>query len=143
MRQRGLQHLVHVELEGGRRWVAYRQAVNGEVVAINKVEVDVQQERTLLEIQSLTPVVDLLPDFLNGRGFNRPTRYYLLADSLERPFSGQSQHEFTLMQDDMKRIVDSVLKSGGTIVRDADGVDDLVSKLDGMLPPRESSSASD
>jgi hypothetical protein len=135
--KRGLQKLVHVKLDDNRRWTAYRQAVNGEVVAVNKVEVDVRQEQTAWEIQAMMPVIDLLPDFLGRRGVDRPTRYYLLADSLNRPFSGQSEDEYSLMRDDLHRVIKGVRASGGFIVESPSEVDALVMKLDQMLPPIE------
>ncbi len=140
--KRGMKRHSHLELADKRRWMPYRHVLNGEALAIDRVEVSNQIGQTANEIQALATPRRLLKDFLNQSIENRHTQYVLLADQLETRFSDQSQGEFLLMQDDLERAIDEVRTAGGKVIRDANAAAELANELNRHLPPVNSSQAS-
>lgn len=132
---RGMLRHAHLELEGKRRWRPYRHVLNGQVLAIDKIEVSNQIGQTANEIQALAAPLRLLKDFLARPVADRPTRYVLLADRLETAFGEQSEIDFRMMRDDLEQAVDDVRKAGGEVIRDTKAAADLADDLDRHLPP--------
>ncbi len=140
--QRGMKRHAHLELPNKRRWMPYRQVHNGEVLAIDRVEVSNQIGQTAEEIQALATPVGLLKDFLSDHIGGRPTRYVLIADRLQSSFKDQSESDFALMQEDLEQAVDDVKRSGGEVLREVSEVSEFAQSLDKTLPTLASKEAS-
>lgn len=133
--RRGMRKHAPIKLDQEKHWMAYRQVVNGSVWAIDKIEVGNQIGTTASEIQAMNSITLLLKDFLAGRGLDRPTKYYFLADALESPFTDQAADEFSMMRDDLESVVRRVRDTGGTVIRTASEAELLANELDQALPP--------
>lgn len=127
---RGMKKHAHVHVNDNPLWMAYRQVVNGETIALDKVEVRNQIGMTSLEIQILPLIADNLPKFASEE-----RKHYLLVDELEQPFTDQTVAEFEAMRDDLERCVGLVERAGGTVIREVTDVETLANRLDSSLPP--------
>jgi hypothetical protein len=132
--KRGMKRYAHVAVDSGRRWIAYRQAVNGEFIAMDKVEIGRELGRTSDEIEKVFHITDLLSGFLGTTIEQKPTRYILLADHLNEPFSEQGETEFQAMQDDLRLLTEQVAKRGGEVIRTPERAEALADELDEKLP---------
>lgn len=132
--RRGMKRHSHLELPDKRRWMPYQQVLNGELLAIDRVEVSTRIDQTADEIQSLAKPRSLLKDFLSCRIEDRPTRYVLLADELRTPFTDQSKREFEMMRDDLEQSVDEVRQFGGEVIRSAEAAREFAESLNRKLP---------
>jgi hypothetical protein len=133
--KRGMKKYAHVEIDANRHWAAYRQALNGQFIAVDKVEVGREQGRTADELEKIIRVIGLLDGFLNNQIHGKPTRYVLLADELKEPFSDQGADEFKAMQADLDSAVDAVTKAGGQVLRTADQAESFAEELNEKLAP--------
>lgn len=131
---RGIRKHAHVFVGDKRLWMAYRQLINGEMLAVDKVEVSNRMGQTACEIQCLPTIAEQLPHFINNQSDGRPRRYVLLADNLTRPFTDQSPEEFSAMRDDLEREVEKIRKQGGRIIRNVKEVESLAGEIDSKLP---------
>jgi hypothetical protein len=132
---RGMRRHAHIITGTQHRlWMAYRQVLNGEAIALDKVEAANRFGETSTEIDRLSTIKERLGEFLSARVDGKRTRYYLLADKLSRPFNGQSEAEFNLMQADLEERVASIAKIGGEVLRSPQEVLGLVNDLDRKLP---------
>jgi hypothetical protein len=132
--KRGMKRHAHVSVAGKKLWMAYRQVENGELIAIDKVEVARVLGATANEIERLPRIREHLADFLkNGPGSKR-SRFVLVADELLLPFGDQTQEEFAAMQDDLEREISGLKCLGAEIVTTTKGVEQLVGEIDEKLP---------
>jgi len=131
---RGMRRYEHIVVNGSRLWMAYRQVLNGEILAFDKVEVESMIGRTASEIQCLPLIADRLPDFLTKHVDGRPTRYVLMADELAQPFTGQPNQEFDAMKDDLDQSVEKIRKLGVQIIRSANEAEQFANEIDATLP---------
>ena len=131
---RGMKRHAHVLVNNDRLWMAYRQVVNGETIALDKVEVGNQIGATSYEIERLPLIADKLPSFVGEK-----RTHFLLVDHLEQPFTDQPDDEFEAMRDDLERCVDRVEKAGGTVIREVNGVETFADRLHDCLPPSAAS----
>ena len=127
---RGIKRHEHVLVNHDRLWMAYRQVVNGEIIAVDKVEVGNQIGATSNEIQILPLIADNLPKFVSEK-----RTHFLLVDQLEEPFTEQSDDGFEAMRDDLERCVGLVERAGGTVIREVNAVESFADRLDACLPP--------
>lgn len=134
---RGMKRHAHVKVDGKRLWMAYRQVLDGELIAFDKVEVANNIGQTSYEIERLPRIAHLLPDFIRGRAAGKATRYLLLADQLVEPFTGQPEDEFEAMRDDLEQAVEEVKKQGCTIIRITKEAEEFANELDERLPPKD------
>ena len=110
--------------------MAYRQVVNGETIAVDKVEVGNRIGATSYEIERLPLIADKLPKFVGAK-----RTHYLLVDQLEQPFTDQPNDEFEAMRDDLERCVKRIEKAGGTVIRELNDVATFADRLNACLPP--------
>lgn len=127
---RGMKRHEHIRVNGDRLWMAYRQVVKGETIALDKVEVGNQIGATSYEIERLPLIADKLPSFVGEK-----RTHFLLVDQLEQPFTDQPVDEFEAMRDDLERCVERIEHAGGTVIRELNGVDTFADRLDACLPP--------
>ena len=125
---------VHVFVDNQRLWMAYRQVVNGEAIALDKVEVASQIGQTSNEIERLPRIGAMLPHFVDKKIDGKSTRYFLLADEMSQPFTDQSPVEFQAMRDDLENAVALIQKNGGRIIRSAKDAEEFACELDQKLP---------
>lgn len=131
---RGMRPHAHVLVEQDRLWIAYRQVLNGEMIAMDKVEVAKQLGQTANEIERLPLIVSKLDRFLRAKVSGKATRYILLADQLEAPFTGQGQREFDLLRKDLDERIAAIKNAGGEIMRSPEEAQNLAAQLDRNLP---------
>lgn len=131
--KRGMKRHTHVVVNDQPLWMAYRQVANGQIIAIDKVEVDREIGATANEIERLPHILELLPKFF-GAGRKLPTRYFLLADVLQQPFTDQPEAEFAAMRDELETAVEQVKKAGGEVLRTVPETESLAAQLDQVLP---------
>jgi hypothetical protein len=131
--RRGMRRHAHVKISGKPLWMAYRQVDNGELIAIDKIEVDNRIGSTASEIQQLPRIIEFLPDFLRTGSNPKPTRFVLLADPLEKPFTDQSPEEFEAMQRDLDEMVGRVERGGGRVLRSLPEAEKLADEIDQKL----------
>lgn len=131
---RGMKRHAHVTLGGRKLWMAYRQIDNGELIAIEKVEVAQQMGATANEIERLPRIRESLPEFLGNGPRLKPTRCVILADRLERPFGDQTQDEFNSMRDDLEREIDQLEELGAEVIRSPEAAELLGDEVDHKLP---------
>lgn len=131
--RRGMKRHAHVTVGSRRLWIAYRQVDNGQAVAMDKIEVNVEIGKTANEIERMPYVLENLPSFLQT-GTGRPKRYVLLADRIQQPFTDQPADEFEAMRDELERTVEKVKQAGGEIVRTVPEAERLATELDRVLP---------
>ena len=132
--RRGMKRHAPVKVDSNRHWLAYRHVLNGSVLAIDKVEVGNQIGATANEIQAMNSVLFLIPEFVAGTGWDRPTKYFFLADTLDVPFTDQPGDEFQTMRDDLEDVVKRVQNSGGVVLRNPADVELLIDELDRTMP---------
>lgn len=133
--KRGMKRHVHLEVDKERFWIAYRQVRNGELIAIDKIEVNTQIGATANEIERLPRILQQLPTFLEGAKAGPSRRFVLLADELKQPFTEQAQAEFEAMQEDLEGVVEKVTKEGGRVLRSVRSAEELADEIDRILPP--------
>lgn len=132
---RGMKKHAHLAVENIRTWIAYRQVLNGELLAMDKVEIASHIGQTCNEIERLPLIAERLPQFLGARVEGKATQYVLLADELSEPFTDQSPEEFRAMRDDLEQYIDVVRKVHGVrIIREAGEAATFASEIDGKLP---------
>ncbi len=131
---RGMKRHAHVMVNGGKLWMAYRQALNGEMIVFDKVEAANHIGATSYEIERLPRIKDFLPRFLNARVAGKATRYLLLADQLLTPFTDQSADEFKAMQDDLEVAVEEIAKLGCKVIRTTPDAEAFAEELNERLP---------
>ena len=132
--RRGMKRYSPVPVDASHRWSAYRQVLNGHFIAVDKVEVRRELGRTADEIDKLGRVCEGLGTFLGRCIQDKPTRYVLIADSLEVPFSGQSQDDFQLMQADLQKARDQVRAFGGEVIGTPEDAATFAEDLNRRLP---------
>lgn len=135
---RGMRRHAHIVVASKRLWMAYRQVINGEAIALDKVEVANQIGSTSYEIERLPRIAQMLPKFAGTKIDGKPTRYILLVDDLSKPFTNQSHEEFEAMRDDLQKAVAQIGKKGGQIIGSAKEAEAFAGELDRKLPPRSS-----
>lgn len=133
--KRGMRKHAHVAIGSKKLWMAYRQVNNGELIAIDKVEVNSRIGSTANEIERLPRIRQDLQEFLNPGSSAQPTRFVLIADYLTKPFSEQSDEEFQAMSNDLEQQVDRLGNAGAEIVRTVENVELLARDIDAKLPP--------
>jgi hypothetical protein len=135
-RQRGMKSYVHVPTTSSQSqsWMAYRQVLNGEYIAIDKVEVARELGRTATEIDKLMLVKSLLQQFIENKIVGKSTRYVLLADEMPEPFAEQSADEFQAMRNDLDSTADHIRKLGGQVLRSSAESEHFANELDQKLP---------
>ena len=111
--------------------MSYRQDMNGNSVAIDKVEVASQVGRKASELQAMRTVTSLVSQFLSQ---SANSRYYFTADHLDAPLTDQPPDAFELMRADLVRICDAVSGAGGTVVKSADHAQGMEIELYARLP---------
>ena len=124
----------HVMVDAKSLWTAYRQVVNGEVLAFDKVEVANFIGYTSNEIERLPRVAERLETFLTAPASTKPRRYALLADQFVQPFPDQTDGEFKAMRDDLEQAVELITKRGGTVLRSREDVERFADEIDAKLP---------
>lgn len=132
---RGLKKHAHVRVGTGRLWMAYRQLLNGDALAFDKVEVANRLGQTSYEIERLPRIAGMLPRFINEKVNGKPTRYLLIADELVEPFTDQSPIEFRDMRDDLEEAVAQIEECGGEIIRRPSDAEAFAEEIDGKLIP--------
>lgn len=133
--QRGLRQYVHVPVENvPHRWTAYRQVLNGQFIAVDKIEVARELGRTATEIDKLALVTGMLDQYMRAKIEGKATRYVLLADELKEPFTDQSQEEFEAMRTDLEETADKVHELGGEVLRTPERAEQFAAELDKKLP---------
>lgn len=142
-RKRGMKKHPYLTIGGHRRWNAFRQALNGDNVVIDKVEVGNSVGLTADEIQKLSSGVEnFLNNFLQHSSRNVLPRYYLIADRLSEKFTDQSDDDFQVMQEELKRVEEMVRQQGGVVLREPEEVQNFAAEIDRKLPPLEDASKS-
>ena len=131
---RGMRKGAYITINNRALWMPYRQVENGELIAIDKVEVAKDPNRTGLEIEKLPLVESRLPAFLSAGGV-RPTRYFLLVDELTDNFTDQTDHDFKAMRREMEDNAAKIAKVGGRVLRGLKEVQDLADEVDSKLSP--------
>ena len=132
--KRGMKKYAHVAVDDTQHWTAYRQVLNGQFIAVDKVEVGREQGRTADEIEKAIRITQLLQSFLSTKIDGKATRYVLLADELKEPFAEQNIDEFKAMKDDLDSVTSTVAKAGGQVLRTADQADQFTEELNEKLP---------
>lgn len=132
--RRGMKQYAHVSIPQGKLWMAYRQIDNGELIAIDKVEVNNRIGDTAIEIERIPRILEDLPKFLKSGHGTKPTRFILLADELDHPFSNQSFDEFAAMRSDLDGAIEKVRNSGGHVLRTPEEAETLATEIDERLP---------
>ncbi len=140
--RRGMQRHAHVTIDDRRLWMAYRQVANGQQIAIDKIEVNVEIGKTANEIERMPYVLKNLPSFLQA-GNVRPTRYVLLADKMEHAFTDQRTDDFEAMREELESTVEKVKRAGGEVVRTVPEAERLTAELDQVLPRLEACASDD
>jgi len=130
---RGLKKHAHVRVGAERLWMAYRQLLNGDALAFDKVEVANRLGQTSYEIERLPRIAEFLPRFIEHRVNGRPSRYLLIADNLAEPFTDQPQEEFSAMSEDLEEAVERIRKCGGEIIRRASDAEAFAEEVDRKL----------
>jgi hypothetical protein len=133
--RRGMKKPAFVHSGSERLWHAFRQVENGVHIAIDKVEVGRELHLTATEIQMLQLVTERLPRFLNPDIAQRSTRYILLADKLEKPFTDQSEEDFRGMKRLLDEYQERIAGAGGRVVRSADEVGGIATEMEKSLSP--------
>lgn len=136
--QRGMKRHAHVMVGDKALWMAYRQVMNGELIAFDKIEVATRIGATANEIERIPTVAHRLPQFINKRVNGKPTRYVLLADELERPFSPQSPEDFQAMKADLAKAIELVSSKGGQVISSKHEAQRFCDELDQKLPASSS-----
>ncbi len=131
---RGMRRLAHVMIDGARLWIAYRQVLNGEILAYDKVEVASSSGYTANEIERLPTILGHLPSFLGKKVNGKATRYVLVADELSQPFTGQPEEEFKMWKADLEQSVEKIRERGGDIIRSAPEAERFADEIDAKLP---------
>lgn len=131
--RRGMKKRMHLTRGNDRFWMAYRQVANGTLLAIDKVEVNTRLDETANEIERLPTIEHHLPSFLKNRKGERPSRFVLLADQLEKPFGSQSDKEYEAMKDDFESAIAKLRSKGAKILRTVEETQELVAEIDSML----------
>jgi hypothetical protein len=131
--RRGMKRRMHLTRGKDRFWMAYRQVENGTLLAIDKVEVNTRLDETANEIERLPNIEHHLQRFLARRKGERPSRFVLLADQMERPFGAQSPEEFAAMREDLELAIADLQSKGAEIVRTVDATHSLANEIDAML----------
>jgi hypothetical protein len=130
LEKRGLRRHAHVPSSKGKPlWMAYRHCQNGTTIAVDKIEVNVQIGRTANEIQSLMAAASLAREFKGGGN-----TWTVLVDSLDAPFTGQSDADFSAMKKDMNRALDAAHSAGAKIIQAIEGAEELARVIDTKLP---------
>jgi hypothetical protein len=132
--RRGMKKSAFVQVNQERLWHAFRQVENGLHIAIDKVEVGLELHLTATEIQTLQLVTEKLPRFLR-RPNVRGTKYILIADPLERPFTDQSEEDFIDMQKLLSQYQEKIAAVGGHIARTVEEVSAISTEIEHSLPP--------
>jgi len=109
---------------------------------MDKIEVNVEIGKTANEIERMPHVLENLPSFLQAGG-GRPTRYVLLADSMQQPFTDQPIDEFEAMRNELETIVQKVQQVGGEVVRTVPEAERLATELDRLLPQVQACGSND
>ncbi|NOT00604.1 MAG: DUF3037 domain-containing protein [Phycisphaerales bacterium] len=138
--RRGMKRHEHVRINNEPLWTAYRQVINGRVIAIDKVEVGNRIGDTVNEIERLPTIATKLNRFLTAGKGERATVYYLLADTLDAPFTNQAQGEFEAMREDLEKAVEQIKRPGVEIVRDVGHATRFAEEIDKQLERLASSS---
>ncbi|TWT44149.1 hypothetical protein RAS1_05570 [Phycisphaerae bacterium RAS1] len=133
--QRGLRKHTHVVINENRLWIAYRQVLDGELLAIDKVEVANQIGHTANEIERLPKVIQRLPEFLRAKVDGKATRYVLLADQFASAFSDQTPSEFDLMREDLESAIKEFNTYDIEVIRTTTAAENLASEIDKKLEP--------
>ena len=131
--RRGMKRHAHVTIDDRRLWMAYRQVANGQQIAIDKIEVNVEIGKTANEIERMPYVLEHLPLFLQAQSF-KPTRYVLLAGTMQHPFTDQRTEEFEAMRGELESTVEKVREAGGQVIRTVPEAEQLTTELDQVLP---------
>lgn len=127
---RGMKKYAPISVNHDRLWRAYRQVVNGEIIALDKVEVGNRIGETSTEIERLPLIAEKLPSFVGEK-----RTHFLLVDQLEQRFTGQTVDEFEAMRDDLESCVERIEKAGGKVIRELSDVDTFADRLDACLRP--------
>lgn len=136
--QRGMKRHAHVMIGDRPLWMAYRQVINGEVIAFDKIEVATRIGQTANEIERIPTVAQQLPEFIDKRVSGKPCRYVLLADELQRPFSPQSPQDFQAMKADLANAIGMIVSKGGKVITTKQDAQNFCDELDQKLPPSAS-----
>jgi hypothetical protein len=131
---RGMRKGAYITINEQALWMPYRQVENGELIAIDKVEVAKDSNRTGLEIEKLPLVESRLPAFLKA-GDNRRTRFFLLVDDLTENFTDQTDHDFKAMCRELEDNAARIEKAGGRVLRGLKEVQELADEVDAKLRP--------
>jgi len=132
--QRGMKKHAHVIVGDQPLWTAYRQVVNGEVMAFDKIEVATRIGETANEIERMPYVADQLSAFVNQTIDGKTTSNFLLVDELRKPFAEQSEDEYAAMAHDLKRVVELISNKGGQIISSPEQAVEFANAVDKKLP---------
>jgi hypothetical protein len=132
--KRGVKKRPYLMLPGKGHWNAFRQVKDEDV--IDKIEVGNILGLTADEIQKMAGVDPFISEFLKkDRNSSAPRRYWLIADRLIERFTDQTDEDFKIMSEELERVVETVQKRGGKVLRDAGEVQKFVEEIDIRLPP--------
>jgi hypothetical protein len=138
-RKRGMKKHPYIAIPGvpgNKHWNAFRQVLNGQDIAIDKIEVGNSVGLTADEIQKLSSGVgSFLTAFLKSRPTDgRPKRYCLIADQLDTKFSEQTEEDYGIMQEELDGIKRLVKTLGGEVLDQPNEIVGFTDEIDRRLP---------
>lgn len=129
--QRGLKRNTYISGHK-RRWNAFRHSENDANIVIDRIAIGNKAGEAIADLQKLSLGLDeFLPEFKSSSN----AEYFLIADELKKPFSGQTPEDFDAMRDEMEFVIRTVRENRGKVVQSSAEVSNLGEYLDRHLPP--------